>query len=235
MSILNDSDKKTKFAWSGSGQKNPDKVIGVNQEIFQEMLDNAIFHAKEVRSLYVSGITHLLSILANEWGTQDSVQKVNELMLDIRDGLKSIEKEFGIVIRSIKETAQTTAAKTGNNIVLSGNLNNFLDNISFANKQKPQLENGYIGIMSTLIKDVDDKCVEVKNNIAYQLSLFKEDQVPYAKGALAEESKKYSYKVGKCADALKYAINNKINSICTKVQEYTKNADKLIQADIYEG
>lgn len=172
---------------------------------------------------------NILEKLGENWGTQDSIQYVEETLIP---GFKSTGQQIASVVQSIgttiKSVAELQAADTNNSVSIKEAKLQELGNLK--NRQKSVLSNGYVGAFTELQTEVGGAAQNLGAEVKAKLSTLKTNLVQNASVAFTDEG---TSKVSNDADTAIGRVQAAIESQLTKLEEdvntLTANASKYVK------
>lgn len=171
----------------------------------------------------------ILKKLGENWGTQDSIQYVDDTLIP---GFTKTGEQIAQVVQSIgatiKSVAELQAQDTNNSVSIREAALQQLGSIS--NKQKEKLSNGFVGVYSDLISEVQAAAQNLGAEVKTRLETLKNNLVQNASEAFTDEgTSKVSSDASSAIETVQSAIASQLEKLQSDVNELTANASTYVK------
>lgn len=203
--------------------------IGLSEEVVSNLLTQSMKDSQEVVTTLGSQMQAILNKLGEEWGTQESIENVEN---NIKPGLVKAQAQVAAELKAIGDTIRSTAiqqaADTNNDFsglpaVTTATV------VGLDNKQQAKLPSGYVGVVSSLEKDVASASTQLVNEVNSKLNTLRRNVTDLAKKAFLDEGKTVATKSDQYIEQVNAALKNALENLLEQVKEYTVNVVKYEQ------
>ena len=206
-------------------------VIGININFVQNMLTETKDCSGEIKDQFHGVTDTILGTLGAGWGTKDSIKEVDEIIASFNKCAEQIDVEFDNLIKTIKLTAQKISQKTKNVDTLVANFSyNREEWFKYTNYQKETLENGYVGIIPSIIDEIPQYSDELKNNMRTYFKMYREKMNTLGRRAFADQNNIIANKINEYILRIENTIMKTVNEAIDLIKAKTKYA-KQFQID----
>lgn len=196
-------------------------------------VNNAITRLKTKSDAVLEELTNqyknILKELGDNWGTQDSIQYVEDNVLPaFRETGRQIAEALKAIGTTISNVANAQASDTGNAVEITTPTASEVGEL--LNKQKEKLDNGYVGAYENLISDVSKASALLKTEVNEKLTSLRTDVIGLCESAFTSQG---TSQVATELDSKIGEINTKISTALTQMESdvntLTANADKFVK------
>ena len=220
--ILSALDDKKSFV----GTESEKAVIGLNLTVVKNMFDKTKEYNKLIVESFHEQTNTILETLGVGWGTADSYKEVEEIIKKFENCAYGINKLFADVASTIKINASKQLALTKNADDLITQYKYKIDDCyKYKNYQKSTLENGYIGVVPSILKeDIPMHTDLLISGIKEDMSKYRDEMYELGKTAFSDYNKTIANRINSLIENMIRDIKTTINNAVDLVKEKTKYA-----------
>lgn len=205
----------------GSGGKS---VTGLNENYVTETIEQFNTDAETALEELTTKLNKVLAKIADNWGTADAVTHITD---NVVPAFNNLEEKVADMIENIGKTIRNTGiqqAADSKNVITPTLARRPLPGV-LINNMKDKLDNGYIGVYSTLKQEVTEAQEELITELLAKLAKLKQNAVEKCSKAFTDEgTSNVAAKCDEFIEAIKNSINTSFGEVKNSIDELTSSA-----------
>lgn len=199
-------------------------VTGLNENFVTEAIEQFNTDAETALEELTLKLNKVLEKIADNWGTADAVTHITD---NVVPAFKNLEEKVADMIEDIGKTIRNTGvqqAADSKNVINPSMAKRPLPG-TIINKIKDKLDNGYIGVYSTLKQEVSEAQEELVTELLAKLAKLKQNAVDKCSKAFTDEgTSNVAAKCDEFIEAIKNSINTSFGDVKNSIDELTSSA-----------